>query len=593
MYNSPFSSLFGEDETPKIKPAATQPGFLTKPEAPISNLKKAKATPPPPGAVPMLPPSPAATPAIAPPGVPPKAKPVSKKSLMKEMQERLEEVEKEEVYKPDIVKKKIFSATLPQFKARVEITSKDPRVKLVQAKFKETLEAEKLKALVQKLQDLKLKTRSAQIYRDILSHYIQLSPSEQSNIKGWISESSKKINKLSAIRKTQEKTKEMKQAISAIDKEIKYYEKLEQLKKKGADIEGARVLKTYQPTGYKAPPKAIPRFKSKGMGPIVKLGYKGEVSQLKGYETFGQEPPTLPPTKPPAMPPMPPMTKPPAMPPMAKLPAAMPPMAKPAPELAPPLMKPKAKPEEKDIVLTKAKREELAKKKGDYLEVFIEGLPGKKHYESKRRSAWKAMGLKKGKEKALLATAQKQWKVDRVRKELNKQIKEYNKVQAKLKPLINAISSKKDGQTITTVFGILAEAQPQKFVVTPSLLDSLKGSFQRLSQLGQAPEASPEPEPAPEPEDETDILLKQTAAQAEVTLRELETRQHTLDVVKAKVEGTKPPPPPPPPIPVTQIEVHFKQQEPPKPDPKQETIKTLNRLLPVVAGFLILSKLLG
>jgi len=253
------------------------------------------------------------------------------------------------------------------------------------------------------------------------------------------------------------------------------------------------------------------------------------------------------------------------------------------PKLATPLTK------EEEITLAKVNKEGLDEKKGDYLETFIENLPTKKHYVDQRKAAWNSIELKKDKEQALMSAAQKKWKINSLRKMLNKQVKDYNKIQSQIKPLIGKIASKEKNQIVTTVLGILAEAQPQKFVVTTSLLDSLKDSFKRLSQLGEAPEEIV----AMEPKKETDLLLKQTAAEAEVTLRELEAKQHKLECVKAKVEGRKPPPPAPPPISITKIEIYLKQQEAMKPSPKQETIKLLNKLLPIVAVLLILSKLLG
>jgi len=204
MYNSPFSSLFGEGNQPNTK-NISKPGFLTTTDNPSDTLKKEA----------ILPPSPSENPSVSPSSA-------TTKDLMKEIQEKVEEAKKEEVYKPDIIKKKIFSSTLPQFKARIELKSKDPRVQLELIKFKDVLDGEKLKAIMQRLQDLNLKTKSAKIYKDILTLYIELSTSEKLSIKDWISKNSKLINKLSAIRKTQEKIKEMRQARTTKERGSRY-----------------------------------------------------------------------------------------------------------------------------------------------------------------------------------------------------------------------------------------------------------------------------------------------------------------------------------------------------------------------------------
>jgi len=267
MYNSPFGSIFGQEEAPK-------------PQAKTPPITEQQATPK------------QATPKQQPP--------TQSVQLMREMKERTEAVEKEKVYKPKAKKKprgKLFDKTLPQFQAKVEITHRNPVVRNEQAQFALDKTVVKYQSLRNKLLQLKKKHQAARLYSDMLLHYARLEPKDRKAVNKWISKHLKAIKKVGAARKLKKIAAEAREAAHALDVEVKHLENLNRLKEKGINIKGARKLKNYRPKGRAFRPwqeaaGAIPKFKGEvPTEEIVRLGKKN-VPQVQGYgEDEGELPP--------------------------------------------------------------------------------------------------------------------------------------------------------------------------------------------------------------------------------------------------------------------------------------------------------------
>jgi len=217
-------------------------------------------------------------------------------------------------------------------------------------------------------------------------------------------------------------------------------------------------------------------------------------------------------------------------------------------------------------------------KEGSYTQSFKKKLAGRDDH-LKERLASTPSKLRKKIEKTIMRAKELDWQIGRLRGEVRDAEESYAEIQKGLSKLTLAMS--KDQRTTRTVhaLGILLEARPERFVALSTLLDSAKGAFRGLSQLG-----SDEPVADTTPEKETGELLSRVSDESTAELKELETRQNTLAKLKAEVEG-KPAPPPiilvlPPPIVL------------PPPSQGTKTASTVNKLLPWAAGLFLFMKLL-
>jgi len=516
MYSSPFGSIFGQDDS---APKAAPPKAVTKP-APKKQSAK----------------------------------------IMREMQERMESVEKEEVYKPgqtkgkDSDKKKLFDNTLPQFRAEVEVESKNPEVRNEQAKFALEKMQTKYAAVKRKLAELKRKHASARLYNDMLVQYTQLDPQHKQDITGWLNQNIDAVKQLASARKLKKLTKDTKEAARATDLEIKHLEKLSEIKDTGVNVTGGRTLKSFRTKGMKkiqdssisADTGPLPKLGGKvSLKDIVRLGNRG-VSEIQGYgedvDEFASQ--TERPSK--------------------KIPK-----------------------KEKDVVLTRKLAKQLHKK-DSFKELFAKGLKGKRYYMNQRKSRGKVERLEHGTELALLDRMQIKWKLEKLETRVNKELSAYKDTQKSIKGLISKVkNSGVEGGKVTTVIGILSEARPEKFVASATLLDALKNSFKQLSQLGYFGQE------AKTPSQEAKTLLATSAKESEDAIRELESRQNAAAKLKAKVED-KPAPAPvrtPTPVIIIQIKQELEQQEQAQ-QKKEDTIKKAGTIFPLLIGGLILYKIL-
>lgn len=489
------------------------------------------------------------------------AKPAPQKQsakLMREMRERVESVKKEEVYKPKEAKttdkkRKLFDKTLPQFRAEVSVESRDPEVRKEQATFSLDKIKIKYRAVKRKLKELKQKHASARLYNDMLVQYSQLPTKHKQEIDEWIKENIDAVKKLSSARKLKKITNDTKEAIIAIDSEIKHLEKLYELKKKGINVIGGQTLKSFRTKGVKkikdseiSPDRGpLPRLGGKpSLKDIVRLGNRG-VSEIQGY---GDDAPDH--------------------------------------EGIPPKNIPK---KENDVVVTKKVAKELHKK-GKFKEIFAKGLKGKRYYLDKRRARWKIDKLVRGTEDALLDRMQVKWKLEKLEKRVDKEVAKYTKTQESIKGLVSKVKkSDIDGERASTTIGILSEARPEKFIASATLLDALKNSFKLLSQLGYFGQE------AVTPSQEANMLLAASAKESEDAIRELESRQNAAAQLRAKIED-KPSPPPiktPTPAIIIQVKLVLEQQEQER-QKKEETVEQLKKagtIIPIIIGGFILYKL--
>lgn len=517
MYQSPFGSIFGQEETTP-KTAA--------PEVPVPQ---------------------AAAPTPAEPTQP------QSQALMQEMSDRIEQVEKEEVYQPRAKKitgkKSIFDRTMPQFRAEVEVEHHNPAVKAVQSRFALNKTKIKLNALKRKLASLKRKHASAKLYNDMLVQYSQLSAEQKGAVDSWISTNMESIKKFASARKLKKLALETKEASVALDAEIKFLEELKKLKKEGINVKGNQNLRLFRmKKGLKKvrDSKIVP-----DQGPIPKLVGKVPVEDLVrlGKENLG---PTL----------------------------------QGFSDGIPPKTIPK---KEKDVVVTRESAKKLHKS-DKFKQIIAEGLRGKRYYHKLYEERVKTRAEERDFEEDLLLNKQLTWKISSIEKEINKEISDYNTTQETLKKIVQDIntSNPTTGEQTTTAIGILSEAQPEKFVASATLLDALKNSFKLLSQLGYFGQTSSDPAK------EADIMLAKAAKESEDSIRELETRQNTVNTLEAEVED-KPAPPPvttPTPVIIVQVREQIEKEEQEK-EVKQERIKKATTILPMIIGGIILLKLFG
>jgi len=211
MYSSPFGSIFGnEDEVKLVPKLKAQPKEESEAEkAPVSAVAK---------------------------------KVVSTSDLKNKRRD-----------------KKPFSVVPPQFRVTTTMRSDDPRVISEQAKISVEKNKQKLEALNRYLKDLLNKTKSAKIYRDVLTQYRQLSDSDKAEIDTWIIKNSSSIKKLGAARKLQKIDKNTKEAVKALDAEIKHWENLLKLKNSGVNLRDKTILKTFRPSVKRIPATPVPR----------------------------------------------------------------------------------------------------------------------------------------------------------------------------------------------------------------------------------------------------------------------------------------------------------------------------------------------
>ena len=327
--------------------------------------------------------------------------------------------------------KKPFSVLPPQFKVNITtMSSDDPKVKVEHSKILVEKNKQKLAAVSRRLGDMKNKIKSAKIYRDVLARYIQLGPQDKKALDGWVLIHAQAIKKLNSARKLKGISKTNREAIKALDAEIRHWENLAKLKKGGANLQGKAIIKDAHPTGLVAAKEKLPVFKAKadtkGIG-IVRLSNKSSRgSELRGLDASDEA------------------------------------------------------------------IRNIFKNKPRYTEKFINKLPPA-NASFLRQEARRAPGLLERKsENTMILAKQYQWKIDRVLAEMEDVSIDYKKVQDNLKGLISGLKDQQSINT-STALGILLEARPGRFLSEPTILQSSMAAFTRLSTLGDTDQsASPD-----------------------------------------------------------------------------------------------------
>jgi hypothetical protein len=419
----------------------------------------------------------------------PDPKPIAKTSPSDALGKRTAELKKSKVINPNIKSletKKPFDNTTPQFKSLTTMHSDDMRVIAEQSKILVEKNKQKLAALSRRLKEIKLKTRAAKVYRDVLIQFRQLPEVDKQILAGWMLKHSAAIKKLNSARKLVIIKKNSKESVQALDAEIMHWGNLLQLKKAGVDIQGKVVLKNYRPVEKRLQAAAaaageLPAFAAKVLP-------KSEIYRIKSGKPFARSHE------------------------LGSLGAT-------------------------DEAL-KSLSKEAATKKKSYKELFVEDLPGRDAILELQNVNSSLGRLRKKTEKTIVRAKELDWRIEKTQDLISAEQRKYDKVQETLGQLTLAMS--KDPQTARVIhsLGILLEARPERFLSSPTLLDAAKRAFKRLSQLGSD---TPVEEEAT-PEKEVDALLNKASEESAAELKELEIRQNTLERLKAEVEG-KPLPP--------------------------------------------------
>jgi len=501
MYRSPFGSLFSSDDS-ALKPK-TEPASKSK-ASPSDDLGKRTAEL-------------KSSKIIAP----------NAKSIAKSVPEPY-----------DLSNKKPYDRTTDEFKSFTTMESDDPRVIAEQSKILIVKNKQKLAALQRRLSEIKKKTKSAKIYRDVLIQYRQLPEKEKETFISWTLKHSSAIKKLNSARKLARIKKNTQEAIQSLDGEIKHWENLLKLKKEGVNIKGKTVLESYRPIedNIKATPAEtgdLPKFALKPLP-------KEEIYHLKSGKPFAKSSE------------------------LGSLDAT---------EEAINSLRNEAR------IKLESSSKKAAIKEGSYTQNFKAKLTGRDDHLKERSASDAPSKLRKKIERTIIRAKELNWQIRRLQGEIGDAQADYIKVQKNLSELTLAMSKDQRTTRVVHALGILIEARPESFIGSPTLLGAAKGAFSGLSQLG-----SNEPAEDTSPEKETEELLKQASDESTAGLKELETRQNALAKLKAEVEG-KPAPPPivlvfPPPIIIS------------PPSQTKKTADTINKLLPWAAGLFLFMKLL-
>jgi hypothetical protein len=419
----------------------------------------------------------------------PDPKPIAETSPSDDLGKRTAELKKVKVINPNIKSletKKPFENTTPQFKTLTTMRSDDIRVIAEQSKILVEKNKQKLAALSRRLTEIRLKTRAAKVYRDVLIQFRQLPEVDKEILAGWILKHSAAIKKLNSARKLTVIKKNAKESVKALDAEIMHWGNLLQLKKEGVDIQGKVVLKNYRPIEKKlravsAATGEVPTFAAKALP-------KSEIYRIKSG-------------------------------------------------------KPSARSNELGSLgaadeAAKSLAKEAATRSPSYKELFVEDLPGRDAILELQNANSSSGRLRKKTEKTVVRAKELDWRIEKTQDLISAEQRKYDKVQETLGQLTLAMS--KDPQTARVIhaLGILLEARPERFLSSPTLLDAAKSAFKRLSQLGSDDDLVEEATP----EKEVEALLDKVSEESAAEVKELEVRQNTLERLKAEVEG-KPMPP--------------------------------------------------
>lgn len=417
--------------------------------------------------------------------------------------------------------KQPFDRTPPQYKAATTMRSDDPQVKSEQAKILLTKNKQKLRIFNNRVLDLESKIKSAQIYGGILGQYSQLAPLDKEALDGWMKIHTSAIKKLSAARKLKELSKQNIEAIHALDMEITHWENLKKLKNSGADIKGKTILKSFRP---------IDKFASSSAeedGPIPRITAGVDTDRIvRLTQKSGRPTTTL-----------------------------------------------------RGLEATDEATQGLSKQesKNSYRDITIDDFPGREDLLQQRLDKKKPSILAKKTEKTMANAKQYEFQANQMEDTLDSLSSKYKDIQENLSDLITSMGS--DPMTKRTInsLGILLEAKPERFLSEPTLLQASMNAFKRLSNLGDIAEGK-----EVSPEIEAEKLLQKASIESAASLTELETRQNTLNKLKAEVAE----------IPVIAPIVVSVELKPPAVTKSRKTMSFINKALPWVAGLYLLKRIL-
>ena len=472
MYSKPFGSIFGDDVKQPAK-AEPKPGFLTADDSPKTVVTEKAA--------------------------PQQSKPLAPADPAKDaMAARQQALKRASVINPG------DGAKLSLDK---DIVSESPELELAEA----THEQDKSKLahgqVIRAIKALQKDIKRAEVYKTVLLQYSDLSEEEKEKVDKWLIKHHKAVKNFGRARKLLRATKLLKEKIATLDVDIKHWDRLKSLKKKGK-LKTASKLSKVKDIFKRQKAKDVPKFDSPGASEhakkIAKAGREG-LKDLKKHdlgEAYG-------------------------------VPGALRPLVNTAVVTRPPTpMEPKKYTPlpKKSLYSMPANEKEAIMHvlKPDPMHMIVPADPKKK--------AARRWGDAK----------QREWKLRQSREDLKTLQNIYKEHLAEIKGLISKIIDQdgEKGEAITAALGALTEGSPEEFLKSADLHRALKNAFKTTNQPQL--EGLGEEVTTVDPEKEAKALLEQATVAHQTAKQELQAREYALKVAQAEVKDLPPPPPPPP-----------------------------------------------
>jgi len=299
-------------------------------------------------------------------------------------------------------------------------------IALFQKEFLKSKYEWQVKALKNKLAKAEEKIRTASLYSDVIAQYYALSNTDKQAIHLWIKKHNEDIRKFKSGRTLEQKTKDLSLASELLAKEIDYLNTIKQAQAQGIKVSEPK-LKSIKPTEQRLPSSVYtpPKIKPEIVSDAPQSAIKKQVADSKKMMGLG----FLADSKP---------------------------------------IQPKGFDDRVESMFDVSKFKETVKTQGDINEQKQALLEEKKIPLSSSKADVDTFWLKK--------------EIIKLRKDLNDKENQFKQISSKIKQDLTQIKAS-DGRAKldTTVLGILIEAKPERFVVSPNLLQSINGSFAYLA----------------------------------------------------------------------------------------------------------------
>jgi hypothetical protein len=157
-----------------------------------------------------------------------------------------------------------------RIKISTEETAEDPLLLVENALLAYNELKQKNNSIKRKIEELRRKYGAAQVYKDSLSLFRKLEPSDKANLEKWLLKHLTAIKHLSSARKLAKITANTQEAVKTLDNKIKHKENILKLRKAGAETRTQLMNVTPGAEVYEQP---LPRLYSKGKAVNAKLSY--------------------------------------------------------------------------------------------------------------------------------------------------------------------------------------------------------------------------------------------------------------------------------------------------------------------------------